>query len=251
MCAVKFKNKRSSLWLMPIILIASGLLLSAANTGVPSNKETVAKAEGEYTPSTPISSHTEEPKNSSAPEGFWTRFAPITAGLSAVLVAIFTGALVFTSWLQWRAIGRQADIAENLLTYAERPYLSVKILEINANQRKFRYTILTSCLWVKYQIDNSGRTPAFVTEMNAVIDISDSATPAIEPPYKKTDWTPSKTTIGAEHGHVAETYVPIKSRSEIMSHQKFAHFFVYVTYEDHLGQAAAFALYMAKRSHHA
>jgi len=63
------------------------------------------------------------PIKTPAAEGLWARNSALIAGLSTIFVAIFTGALVVTSCLQWRAINKQAEIAEATLTETSRPWV--------------------------------------------------------------------------------------------------------------------------------
>ena len=63
------------------------------------------------------------PTKAPAPAGFWERNSALISGISTISVAIFTGALVLTSFLQWKAIGRQASIAESTLAESSRPWV--------------------------------------------------------------------------------------------------------------------------------
>ncbi len=130
------------------ILIASALFLGAANSVNPSEAKqgnpARTKAQNEHAPTSKITAPAQQPNpeatadhrqpetynyygnfnyvppGTAVPRGFWSKNANVIAGLSTVFVAIFTGALVLTSCLQWCAIKGQAEIANNMLLQGEK-----------------------------------------------------------------------------------------------------------------------------------
>jgi hypothetical protein len=147
---------------------------------------------------------------------------------------LVVGALyTFFALLQWAAIRRQANIAEKVLIFAERPEIDVLITEVLVGSKMFgdgRY--IPSCLTIKYKFINSGRTPAFIIEMNAGIHYSDSPIPPPEPSYEPApSFWPRRTTVASGRTHFAEVY---RSFSQLPTHfaerKIFAHLFVFARY---------------------
>jgi hypothetical protein len=123
--------------LSTLILIVSALLLSAASadrleTGHDSQPPKAKTKTGDkYSAPEPVSPHAEKPnpypptdKRDSETYNYYGHFSYVPPAITVsvgsdpwtiaatILLTIFTGALVVTSFLQWWAIGRQADLMQ-------------------------------------------------------------------------------------------------------------------------------------------
>jgi hypothetical protein len=138
---------------LPLIPIVLALFLSGAKSLQASNPNRHTHAENQdndkYNGGAPITTVNEQPSLDSATDSnkaesynyygtfnvfpkagsFWTRHHDLIEGLSAIFVALFTGALVVTSIYQWKVAKQSADAAtENAKT---------AVIQMQRGQRAF------------------------------------------------------------------------------------------------------------------
>jgi hypothetical protein len=164
--------------LSALILIASALLLSAANAANPSNRphtNQIEQTPGDHhtaaAPTLTLSDQRGSGPTSSqstantynyyypAPETWLSFFGHIAAIVSAVLLTVFTGGLWFTSIRQWQ-------IANQSLRVAQRAYVNVQDVEIvDTIGVGFEPSVRVS-------YKNTGRTPATKLFITASLFVS-------------------------------------------------------------------------------
>jgi hypothetical protein len=187
---------------LALVLLATALLMGAGLQSEP--RDTAAKTQNYYSESsqpakpTPIGHdqpRTETPANprehetynyygnfnfippttpTAKTKDFWVSNKDAIAGLSAILLAIFTGGLWLTSIWQWRAIGRQANIADKTLMLQFRPQLIVRnvVLTSVTEQPSGETYMLRRGYPVmgQFYVANVGDSPARITESFCMIE---------------------------------------------------------------------------------
>src|SRR5216683_2109855 len=143
-----------------LILIASASLPSAARNAEIIAGEPAAKTQQKNNPGSDIAA-TDNQLNPNAPASptpkrFWDQHATAVQGLTAILLAVFTGALVVTSLWQWRAIKEQAKTAEYTLIEQSRPWVSTEIMAVE----DLFYDKESATLYVRVKLKNTGHSVA-------------------------------------------------------------------------------------------
>jgi hypothetical protein len=223
--------KPSRTW-FALILIASALLLSAANSGSaqspsPPKAEVRHRSQRHHDASSSVvATPQNQPSSIATPEETrsyaYNYYYPEKSDVppvpfqivTTVLLLLVTGGLWITSIWQWRAIDQQAKIAEEALTMDVRPRISVKIegghAPLNLTGKHEQQFV------IYYKVRNTGRGPAFVTRQNQCFfylsDPNDPLPP--EPPESPHDTPIGGIITGGDD-------VPCDVGSEKLSSEKF------------------------------
>ena len=194
--------------LSALILIALALLLSGAKSGNPTevNKgsHTRTETKNKHAPSDPTSAIEQPnpsptgdhrppetynyygnfnyiPHNTPAEEGFWDTYRAAIAGISAILVALFTGALVITSRLQWKVGKQSADAATESSRVAALSLELTQRTQVQFNNVAFSVedTVPTH---MSYWLKNTGHSVAHIKTRDAKLVFSAKAPASLYDP---------------------------------------------------------------------
>jgi hypothetical protein len=208
---------------------------------------TPSKPTDSDTSASPADKATDEERHWKIEEGNETRSLQIEQNLvrlTAILAAVNIGVMAiyfFTMLASIRAANaakESAQVARDALELLERAYVDVQIRNVMVgDQRVDQYTV-DRVVNISYQLQNLGRTTAFITTLNQEIHFSDSKSPMPEPQPSERSKVRRPISI-AQGGHWI--YGVHKKIEEIQQRQMisdpptlFAHFFLYVGYKDAL-----------------
>lgn len=114
----------------------------------------------------------------------WIREA---IGSAAFWTAVFTGLLVWSTWLLWRSTSQSVGIAERALTELERPFVYAQVTNVSINisrlQKSGTATVLMHLGRFELSLLNFGRSPANLTRLEYEIRpaIHGGIAPVIDP----------------------------------------------------------------------
>jgi len=202
------KSSRQKLAVFVVAIAA--FLMSAAGIGKSSDAKQgstgTTEAESKHAPNAPVRAHADQPNQDTTtdqresqtynyygdfnyippkaaiPESFWTKHNAVVSGISAIFVALFTGALVVTSYRQWNvakdtaaAAKESADamnaanaLAEANAIAAERPWIGIIHFQNNEMTVDQFPTVI-------FNLRNFGQSPGFAVRYRTGLGVADSS----------------------------------------------------------------------------